>query len=304
MIRWAALVGALLLLGGCASQSLSIRSVPDEQPAAEAAAAAAAAAAFAEAASTSEQGRAPAEGAEHPETQAKSQEVAPPITPADAPSMVTYDPWERLNKFTYRFNSRFDEAVFLPTANAYRKLPSPVRSGVHNFFANLAEIDSIVNYTLQWRLKYGLRSVERFAINSTVGIGGLIDVATKLKLPGAPTGFSATLSTWGMHPGPYFVMPFLGPSTFRDGIGFGADYGIEYGINILNLYQGVISWPLGGINAVDQRANVSFRYYATGSPFEYETIRFLYVRKRLIEDEGLHAKGARRRPPADEPAGK
>jgi phospholipid-binding lipoprotein MlaA len=218
--------------------------------------------------------------------------------------MYTYDPWERLNRFTYRFNSRFDEAIFLPAANTYNRLPSPLRSGVHNFFSNLAEIDSVVNYALQWRLKYGLRSAERLVINSTIGVGGLFDVATRLKLPGAATGFATTLSKWGMHPGPYFVMPFLGPSTFRDGIGFGVDYGVEYGINVFNLYRGIASWPLGAINAVDQRANVSFRYYSTGSPFEYETIRFLYVRKRLLEDEGLHAKESRKRPPPDAPAGK
>ncbi len=134
--------------------------------------------------------------------------------------MYTYDPWERLNRFTYRFNARFDEAIFLPVADTYRRAPRPVRAGIHNFFGNLAEIDSVINYTLQWRLKYGLRSLTRLVINSTIGIGGLFDVATKLKLPGAPTGFATTLAKWGMHPGPYLVIPLLGPSTLRDGVGF------------------------------------------------------------------------------------
>ena len=302
IVRWFVPALALMLLGGCASRSLSIRALPEEEPAAEAAAVAAAASAFAEAAATSEASHADANAAAEASQPASPQ--PPPVTPADAPPMTTYDPWERLNRFTYRFNSRFDEGVFLPAANTYRRLPSPVRSGVHHFFGNLSEIDNIVNYALQWRLKYGLRSAERLVINSTIGIGGLLDVATKLKLPAAPTGFSATLAKWGMHPGPYFVMPFLGPSTFRDGIGFGADYGIEYGVNVLNLYRGVVSWPLGAINAVDQRSNISFRYYATGSPFEYETIRFLYVRKRLLEDEGLRARDARKRTSSDAPAGK
>jgi phospholipid-binding lipoprotein MlaA len=302
MIRRIALMVVLLMLGGCASQSLSLRTVPDQEPAAEAAATAAAMAAFSEAASTGEQEHKSEQSPASPE--ARPEATAPPLTPADAPPMYTYDPWERLNRFTYRFNSRFDEAIFLPAANTYNRLPSPLRSGVHNFFSNLAEIDSVVNYALQWRLKYGLRSAERLVINSTIGVGGLFDVATRLKLPGAATGFATTLSKWGMHPGPYFVMPFLGPSTFRDGIGFGVDYGVEYGINVFNLYRGIASWPLGAINAVDQRANVSFRYYSTGSPFEYETIRFLYVRKRLLEDEGLHAKESRKRPPPDAPAGK
>jgi phospholipid-binding lipoprotein MlaA len=230
--------------------------------------------------------------------------VPPLVTPADAPPMYTYDPWERLNRSTYRFNARFDEAIFLPVADTYRRAPRPIRAGIHNFFGNLAEIDSVINYTLQWRLKYGLRSLTRLAINSTIGIGGLFDVASKLKLPGAPTGFATTLAKWGMHPGPYLVIPLLGPSTLRDGVGFLADYGAEYGINVAGLYRGGVSWGLGTANAIDQRANINFRYYSGGSPFEYETIRFLYVRRRLIEDEGLHAKEPVKKVPVDVPAGK
>lgn len=289
-----ATVGLLLIaLGGCASQSVSIRRVPSENPAADNAAAAEIEAAFA-AAAASESDR----GA------AQAQASLPPVTPADAPSMYTYDPWERINRFTYRFNARFDEAVFLRLANAYRRVPAPIRSGVHNFFGNLSEVDSVINATLQWRLKLGARSFGRFAINSTVGIGGLFDVAKKLKLTGAPTGFGATLATWGMHPGPYLVIPFLGPSTLRDGIGFFGDYGLSYGVNVAGLYRGDVSWGLVGINAVDQRANLSFRYYSSGSPFEYETVRFLYVRKTLIEDEGLRTREPRKNPSEDAPAGK
>lgn len=284
-----------LLLGGCASQVLSIRTVPDQTPAADNAAAAANAAAFAQAVA--------AESAETAPDAPRGPDAPVLLTPADAPPMYTYDPWEKLNRFTYRFNARFDEAVFLPVANTYRRAPRPIRAGVHNFFGNLAEIDSVINYTLQWRLKYGLRSLERLAINSTIGIGGLFDVASKLKLPGAPTGFATTLAKWGMHPGPYLVLPLLGPSTLRDGVGFLADYGAEYGINVAGLYRGDVSWGLGTLNVIDQRANVNFRYYSGGSPFEYETIRFLYVRRRLIEDEGLHSK-LPAKAATDAPAGK
>lgn len=287
----AALVGAL---EGCASRVLSIRTVPDQTPEADNAAAAANAAAFAEAVAA----ESVAGSAQEP------QEAPPLVTPADAPPMYTYDPWERLNRFTYRFNARFDQAIFLPVADTYRRAPRPIRAGIHNFFDNLAEIDSVINYTLQWRLKYGWRSLTRLAINSTIGIGGLFDVATKLKLPGTPTGFATTLAKWGMHPGPYLVIPLLGPSTLRDGMGFLADYGAEYGINVAGLYRGGVSWGLGTANAIDQRANIDFRYYAGGSPFEYETIRFLYVRRRLIEDEGLHSKEPLKKAPVDVPAGK
>lgn len=294
-MRKAVLAGlAALALGGCASQVVSIRTVPDQIPAADNAAAAANSAAFAEAAA--------AESA-NGSTQ-DTQQALPLLTPADAPPMYTYDPWERLNRFTYRFNARFDEAIFLPVADTYRRAPRPIRAGVHNFFGNLTEVDSVINYTLQWRLKYGLRSFERLAINTTIGIGGLFDVATKLKLPGTPTGFATTLAKWGMHPGPYLVIPLLGPSTLRDGVGYVADYGVGYGINIANLYRGNVSWGLLVANGIDQRANINFRYYSGGSPFEYETIRFLYVRRRLIEDEGLRTKEPAKKEAADAPAGK
>lgn len=300
-------------LAACASQNVSIRSVPSEHPAADNAAAAENAAAFAAAAANAaatetEQaapgqdaagadaahGAAAAPAAAAAEATPAAAAQAPPVTPADAPSMITYDPWERLNRFTYRFNARFDEALFLPAANIYRRVPSPLRSGVHHFFSNLTEVDSVINYTLQGRLGRGLRSLGRFVINSTIGIGGLFDVAAKLKIPSAPTGFSTTLAKWGMHPGPYLVLPLLGPSTLRDGVGFLGDFSTSYLVNVADLYRGNKSWGLDVVNAVDERANVSFRYYSSGSPFEYENIRFLYVRKRLIEDEGLHAKSQKK----------
>jgi len=308
-VRAAVLVSVALALGGCASHIASIRRVPDQTPAADNAAAAANAAAFAEAAaaeSGNDSAHAAEEGQKNPEAQKnqEAQEAPPLLTPADAPPMYTYDPWERLNRFTYRFNARFDEAIFLPAADTYRRAPRPLRAGVHNFFGNLAEIDSIINYTLQWRLKYGLRSLGRLAINTTIGIGGLFDVAAKLKLPGTPTGFATTLAKWGMHPGPYLVIPLLGPSTLRDGVGYLADYGVGYGINVANLYRGNISWGLLVVNGIDQRANIDFRYYSGGSPFEYETIRFLYVRRRLIEDEGLRTKEPVKKAADENPAGK
>ena len=80
------------------------------------------------------------------------------------------------------------------------------------------------------------------------------------------------------------MVPFYGPSTAREGLGLAGDYGASYAINLANLYRGNQSWALGGLNAVDQRANVDFAYHETGSPFEYEMVRFLYVRKLLIED--------------------
>jgi phospholipid-binding lipoprotein MlaA len=283
---------AALALGGCASQSLTIRSLPPETPAAD------------NAADVEKFAAAAAAELSRPAPDLDSAPTAPLVTTADAPSMYTYDPLERFNRVIYRFNARFDESVFLPVANGYRRIPRPVRSGVHNFFGNLSEVKSTVNYVLQVRPVGGIRSVGRFVVNSTLGIGGLFDVATKLKLPNPPTGFGVTLSKWGVHPGPYLVVPFLGPSTLRESLGLLGDFGIEYGINVADLYRGNKTYALGVVNAIDTRSLVSFRYYGSGSPFEYETIRFLYVRKALIEDEALHTKGRPKPRDAASPAGK
>jgi phospholipid-binding lipoprotein MlaA len=274
---------ALVTLCGCASQVVEFHRLPADTPAADNAADIAKIQRLADAAALVQKTKAQAatEGA-------AAAEVPPPVTAAEAPPMKTYDPWGRLNRFTYRFNARFDEALFLPAANGYRRLPSPMRTGVHNFFGNIAEIDSFINYTLQGRLGRMVRSVGRFVVNSTIGIGGLFDPATKMRLPKAPTGFGTTLAKWGMHPGPYLVIPFYGPSTLREGIGLAADYGTLYVIDPAWIYRGDQSWGLDVLNAVDRRANIDFRYYASGSPFEYQTIQFLYVRKELIKDAGLH----------------
>ena len=288
----AALTALLLSLAGCASQEVQFHRLPPDTPAANNAAILEKALALA----------AQAAGAAK-SVKPEAAEESMLVTPADAPPLTTYDPWAKFNRSMYRFNARFDEALFWPVANGYRRLPAPLRAGVHNFFGNLAEVSSVINYTLQGRLGHGVRSLGRFVINSTLGLGGLFDVAVKLNLPKAPTGFGTTLAKWGMHPGPYLVIPIYGPSTLREGIGLTADYGTSYAVNVADLYRGTQSWGLGVLNAVDKRANIDFRYYASGSPFEYDTIRFLYVRKLLIEDAGLHRHRPPRKPNPDAPAG-
>lgn len=282
-------------LTGCATTGVDIHKLPEQTPEADTTAAIANAEELAVTLKAAAANPTPVENLD-----------LPPLTAAEAPSMATYDPWEPVNRFTYRFNARFDEAIFLPVANAYGRLPSPIRSGVHNFFGNLSEVNSTLNFALQGRFGHSARSLGRFAINSTIGIGGLFDIAKHIWLPPGPTGFGVTLSKWGMHPGPYLVLPFLGPSTLRDGVGLAADFGTLYAADVGGFYRNSDNaWMFTVANSIDLRAHTNFRYYSTGSAFEYEMIRFLYVRKRLIEDEGLpKAEGA---PPARqiaEPAGK
>ena len=284
---------AAALLCGCTTTDFSVRTLPPETPAADNAAA-------------TEQLRklqGQLSGGAGGDRTTSGAQLGPPLTDADVPSMRTYDPWERMNRATYRFNARFDEAIFLPVANGYRRLPAPVRSGVHNFFANLSEVVSFLNYTAQLRPVQSVRSLGRFIINSTLGLGGLFDVASSMHIPAARTGLGQTLARWGVRPGPYFVLPFLGPSTLRNGFGFVGDFGTSYAINLGGLYQGTAGWALTPLNAVDMRADTPFRYYASGSPFEYDTVRFLYVRRTLIEDDAVRLWHRRPRQSADAPAG-
>jgi phospholipid-binding lipoprotein MlaA len=279
-------------LGGCATQSFSMRTLPDDTPAADNARAIQQAQALAAAAQAP---KAPPEGTALNE---------PPVTQADAPPLYTYDPWERPNRLIYRFNARFDENLFLPVADEYRRIPSFIRAGVHNFFGNLAEVTTVVNDALQGQVRSGARSIGRFVINSTLGVGGLFDFASQFHLARSPATFGSTLSVWGVHPGPFLVIPILGPSTAREGLGYLGDYGISYGVNVAGLYRGPQTYALGIVNAIDTRASTSFRYYQTGSPFEYENVRFLYMRKTLIEDEKRHPQGRPKDPDPQAPAGR
>ncbi len=286
-------VALCALLCGCAAGNFSVRTLPAETPAADTLAQLQAAEALhAEASAAAVRARA-----------AAAEGLGPPLTAAEVPSLATYDPWERVNRAIYRFNARFDETLFLPVADQYRRLPGVVRGGVHNFFSNLAEVVSVLNFSAQLRPGPGVRSLGRFVLNSTLGIGGLFDVATRAHIPVNHTGFGQTLARWGVHQGPYFVMPLLGPSSVRDGFGWCVDFGTNYVINLGQLYQGTAGWVLTPLNAIDIRATTSFRYYSTGSPFEYDTVRFLYVRAKLIEDDQLRMwhRSGRRDPSA--PAG-
>ena len=126
------------------------------------------------------------------------------------------DPLEDLNRKTYEFNEKLDSTILKPTAELYSKFPPKVKQGVTNFFNNLEEIDTSVNQLLQGKPKKSLNDFTRFVINSTIGIGGLFDVASKMGLERHEEDFGQTLAVWGVPEGPYIMLPFLGPSTLRD----------------------------------------------------------------------------------------
>ena len=127
------------------------------------------------------------------------------------------DPFEDLNRNIFIFNEKLDEKLLKPAALTYRKVtPQFARTGVTNFFNNLEEIDTTINQVLQGEIKYAFNDAGRFVINSTIGLFGLIDVASKMGLEKHEEDFGQTLGVWGFDSGPYIMIPFLGPSNPRD----------------------------------------------------------------------------------------
>ena len=127
------------------------------------------------------------------------------------------DPFEDLNRDIFIFNEKLDEKLLKPAALTYRKVtPQFARTGVTNFFNNLEEIDTTINQVLQGEIKYAFNDASRFVINSTIGLLGLIDVASKMGLQRHEEDFGQTLGVWGFNSGPYIMIPFLGPSNPRD----------------------------------------------------------------------------------------
>ena len=130
------------------------------------------------------------------------------------------DPFEGFNRSVYGFNTAADKAVLRPVAKAYHAvLPDVAERSVGRFFRNLGEPLNIVNNLLQGKVDGALNSTYRFAVNSTVGLLGLFDVAKSYDVEHKPEDLGQTLAAWGVNPGPYVVIPFLGPTNFRDGFG-------------------------------------------------------------------------------------
>lgn len=164
------------------------------------------------------------------------------------------DPWEPLNRQVHGFNMAADRAVLRPVARGYQKVtPSPVRTGVRNFFNNLRSPVIIVNLLLQGRPGESLEHFERFFVNSIYGIGGIFDLASKADMPSHEADLGMTFATWGWDDSRYLVLPFLGPSTLRDGIGF---YGDTFINPVWELAREQGSYALLGLNVVQIRAGL------------------------------------------------
>ncbi|MDC1124219.1 VacJ family lipoprotein [Gammaproteobacteria bacterium] len=126
------------------------------------------------------------------------------------------DPLEGVNRTFFNINEKVDEVALKPIALTYSKTPDPIKNGITNFFRNLKEIDNTLNQVLQGKPKYAANDLSRFLINSTLGLGGILDPASSMGLERHDEDFGQTLGLWGVSPGPYLMVPFLGPSSTRD----------------------------------------------------------------------------------------
>ncbi|MFC4707573.1 MULTISPECIES: MlaA family lipoprotein [Paraburkholderia] len=164
------------------------------------------------------------------------------------------DPWEGLNRSIYTFNDTIDTYALKPVAKGYVKVtPQPVRDSVTNFFANIGDVYNAANNLLQLKIADGVEDIMRIVINTVFGVGGLFDVASLAKLPKHNQDFGLTLGHYGVPAGPYLVLPLLGPSTVRDGVGMVGNYFINP-LSYVN--PAALSWGLYGLDVVSARANL------------------------------------------------
>ena len=193
---------------------------------------------------------------------------------------AAYDPWEPFNRRVHTFNGAVDRAVAKPLARAYvAAVPRPIRTGVNNFFDNLGQPVTLVNSLLQGNPRGAANALGRFLLNSTVGIGGLFDMASKAKMPDRGEDFGQTMAVWGWQRSRYIEVPFLGPRTVRDMIGLAADTPLR---PIRYLEDDKTRVFLQGLQAADLRAQLLSieGLMSQGAVDEYTLFRDMWLQRR------------------------
>ncbi len=194
-----------------------------------------------------------------------------------------YDPLEPINRAIFSFNNVADKIILEPAAKGYKKLPSPIQSGISNFINNLKLPLVAVNQLLQGQGKNAVESSGRFIVNSTAGLFGLVDVAEKIGLEQKQEDFGQTLATWGVGDGFYLVLPIFGPSNVRDTTGMFLTY-VTDPINAYAISEGE-AWILPirtATNAIDQRSKIIDEVNAlrNNSLDYYAAVRSSYYQNR------------------------
>ena len=194
---------------------------------------------------------------------------------------VDYDPLEPMNRKIHRFNTVLDEVALRPLAKGYKKVvPSPLRKGVTNFFSNLTTPSSALNNFLQGKPKRGFNELGRFLFNSTLGLGGLFDVAGAGGMERYDENFGQTLSVWGIPDGPYIVLPFWGPNMASDLFALPVDYYSDIWTYYDNTSVRAKVW---GLRIIDLRYRLlAVDSILDDSPDPYITIRESFMQNRTF----------------------
>jgi len=188
------------------------------------------------------------------------------------------DPLIRANRAVLNVNLKTDRYVLKPVAKTYAKLPRPVRRGVGNFFSNLGEPTTVANDLLQGKLAHAGRDAGRFVINTVFGWFGLFDVASALGLPKREEDFGQTLAVWGVPPGPYLVLPLLGPSNLRDFTGSFTPAYMQTDLTADLEYPA--SLYAAGVEAVDARA----AFLGADEALELQPDKYLFLRETYRQE--------------------
>ncbi len=217
-----------------------------------------------------------------------AQEATQPVVAEDvAVDKITInDPWVGFNRSMHKFNDSLDKAIIAPAARGYRAVvPKPIRQGVSNFFENLADIITAINNLLQGKPKEALSDTTRVLVNTTLGVGGLFDIATRMKLEKHHEDFGQTLAVWGVKNGPYIVLPILGPSTLRDTTGTIVDISMH---PLSNVSEDEIVYSSVGLYVVDERAELleasDILEQAALDPYIFQRDAYYQARQHAIKD--------------------
>ncbi len=208
------------------------------------------------------------------------------------------DPLEGINVESFKVTQAIDEAIIRPTALAYqRTLPAPLRDGIRNFLNNLREPVTFLNNLLQVKVGRAARTFGRFAVNSTVGIGGLVDVARRkpFRIERTVNGFANTLGYYGVKTGAFFYLPIVGPTTVRDLVGTTVDrFVLPFAVG-KPFDNPAFTIPAGVFGTIDNRAQFDETVQALhhDTPDAYVATREFYLARRRAEIDELHGKGRR-----------
>ncbi len=213
-----------------------------------------------------------------------------------APGPDPRDPYENMNRKVYSFNEGVDKAVLKPVAKGYvAVVPSIARRGVSNFFNNLGVIVTTVNDALQLKGTKVPVDFARFTTNLVFGLGGLIDVASELKIENRNEDFGQTMGYWGLQSGPYLVLPFFGPSSVRDGSGLVVDFVVSPFVYVTE-DEPAVRWGLFALDIIDTRANLlqaeSFLDQAALDRYSFLRDSHIQRREYLVHDGNPPANGA------------